>query len=177
MIVSPAGRISIHQGDITRLDVDAIVNAANSGLLGGGGVDGAIHRAAGPRLLEACRPLGGCPTGSAKMTPGFDLQARYVLHAVGPIWRGGEQREAELLRGCYTTCLDLAVQRGLRSVAFPGISTGVYGYPTGPAAHIAARAVVEHLRAHELPERVVFCTFSDGATVAMNEAITEALST
>ena len=129
--------IRIWQGDITRLDIDAIVNAANSSLLGGGGVDGAIHRAAGPELVQACRPLGGCKTGQAKITPGFRLPARFVIHTVGPVWRGGEQGEPELLAGCYRHSLQLAEDNHLASVAFPAISTGSYGYPAEAAAQIA----------------------------------------
>lgn len=129
--------IRIWQGDITRLDVDAIVNAANSSLLGGGGVDGAIHRAAGPELVQACRPLGGCKTGQAKITPGFRLPARFVIHTVGPVWRGGEQGEPELLAQCYRHSLQLAEDNHLASVAFPAISTGIYGYPAEAAAQIA----------------------------------------
>ena len=156
--------------DITTLDVDVIVNAANEGLLGGGGVDGAIHRAAGPRLLAACREIGGCPTGEAVITEGFDLPARYVIHTVGPVWRGGNQGEPDLLGRCYRQALRLADRHALASIAFPGISTGVYGYPAQQAAKIAVASCLDAAPELEHLEQVIFCCFSD-AHLAIYEQI------
>ena len=152
-------RIKLVKGDITTMEVDAIVNAANQSLLGGGGVDGAIHRAAGPELLEACRLLNGCETGQAKITPGFLLPASYVIHTVGPVWRGGRQKETELLEACYTNSLDLALEHGLKSIAFPNISTGVYHFPKDLAAEIAIRTVSQFLDENKGDLRVVFVVF------------------
>lgn len=152
-------RMVVVDGDITSLDVDVIVNAANSSLLGGGGVDGAIHRVAGPGLLEECRGLGGCPAGEARMTGGYALLARHVIHTVGPVWHGGHSGESELLRSCYTESLRLAAEAGLETFAFPAISTGLYGYPKVEACAVAVRAVSEWLAAHELPRTVTFCCF------------------
>jgi O-acetyl-ADP-ribose deacetylase (regulator of RNase III) len=155
------GRIEILQGDITHLRVDAIVNAANAALCGGGGVDGAIHRAAGPRLLEACRQLRGAKTGEAKLTLGYELPARYVIHAVGPVWQGGGQGEESLLASCYERSLQLAREAGLESVAFPSISTGAYRFPFEAAAQIALKTVQSWLEESDLPRRVVFSCFSE----------------
>jgi O-acetyl-ADP-ribose deacetylase (regulator of RNase III) len=153
-------RISVIEADITTLPVDAIVNAANSSLLGGGGVDGAIHRAAGPRLLAECRTLGGCPTGEARITAGYDLPARHVVHTVGPVWHGGTHGEDEDLAHCYRNSLALAAQHGLKTIAFPAISTGVYGFPLARAAKIAVGEVKQFLDAHPEFEQVTFCCFS-----------------
>ncbi|HEY8879809.1 MAG TPA: O-acetyl-ADP-ribose deacetylase [Roseateles sp.] len=151
---------AIH-ANITTLAVDAIVNAANSSLLGGGGVDGAIHRAAGPQLLEACRQLHGCKTGQAKITPGFRLPATHVIHTVGPVWQGGAKGEEGLLASCYRACLNIARDQGLRSVAFPSISTGAYGYPIQLAAQVAVQTVQAWLRESDRPLDISFCCFSE----------------
>ena len=156
-----AERLVLLRGDLTALGVDAIVNAANSTLLGGGGVDGAIHRAAGPGLLEESRALGGCPTGEARITGGHRLKARFVIHTVGPVWRGGDRGEPELLAACYRESLRLAREHGCRTVAFPAISCGIYGYPIAEACAIAVRETEEALAAHPLPEVVTFVAFGD----------------
>lgn len=157
-------------GDITKLAVDAIVNAANESLLGGGGVDGAIHRAAGPDLLAECRALGGCPTGQAKITRGYRLPAKYVIHTVGPVWRGGTDGETDLLASCYRSSLGLARERGVTSIAFPAISTGVYRFPLDQATHIAVRTVTEIL-GPQPDMSVIFCCFNDKAMVSYRAAL------
>ena len=154
--MSASAKIDIVRGDITKLDVDAIVNAANTTLLGGGGVDGAIHRAAGPKLLEECRALDGCPTGEAKITRGYNLPARFVIHTVGPVWSGGNQREAELLANCYRNSLRLAVENKIRTIAFPAISCGAYRYPISVAAEIAVRTTRDFLATNDQIDNVIF---------------------
>jgi O-acetyl-ADP-ribose deacetylase (regulator of RNase III) len=164
-------RIQILQTDITALAVDAIVNAANSSLLGGGGVDGAIHRAAGPALLHECRLLGGCPTGQAKLTQGYRLPAKYILHTVGPVWNGGEHNESKLLASCYRSCFALARQYGLKSLAFPAISCGVYRFPIRPAARIALRETVAELRINHEISNVIFACFDASVFGAYQQEI------
>jgi O-acetyl-ADP-ribose deacetylase (regulator of RNase III) len=152
--------VRIVHGDITELDVDAVVNAANSTLLGGGGVDGAIHYAAGPDLLAACRRLGGCPTGQARITPGFQLRARWIVHTVGPIWKGGGNGEEQLLASCYTESLKLATAHGIRSIAFPAISTGAYAYPLKAATAVAITSVRNYTTENRSVDEVIFCCYS-----------------
>ena len=166
----PNLRIEIVEGDITRLEVEAIVNAANSSLLGGGGVDGAIHRAAGPELLAECRTLGGCPTGEVRMTRGYRLPARHVLHAVGPVWHGGEHGEPELLARCYRNALVQARDAGLRSIAFPSISTGAYGYPMALAARVALHEIDSFLASDPQLERVLLVCFDARARAIHEDA-------
>jgi len=163
--------IEVILADITTLKVDAIVNAANESLLGGGGVDGAIHRAAGPELLEECRTLGGCPTGEARLTKGYNLPAKYVIHTVGPVWRGGNDREDELLAACYRHSMSLALRTKIRSIAFPAISTGAYGFPLDRAARIAAEEVHRFLETYPEFDRVIFCCFGDDALRAYENAV------
>jgi O-acetyl-ADP-ribose deacetylase (regulator of RNase III) len=167
------GRVNVVREDITILAVDAIVNAANSSLLGGGGVDGAIHDAAGPELVEECRTLGGCPPGQAKITSGYRLKATYVIHTVGPVWYGGNYDEDVVLASCYRNSLSLALERGLHTIAFPAISTGIYGFPVDRAARIAAREVRQFLEEHDLPEQVILVCFSDGALREFTAAVDE----
>jgi len=164
-------RIEIHSGDITKLDVDAIVNAANAQLQPGGGVCGAIHRAAGRNLREACAKIGGCKTGDAVATEGYDLKAKYVIHAVGPVWHGGGQNEEALLASCYRTSLKIARQIGARSVAFPAISTGIYGFPLQRASEIAVETVRSFLAEDDSIEKVIFCVFGPEAEAAYRRAL------
>ncbi|MEJ2659670.1 MAG: O-acetyl-ADP-ribose deacetylase [Desulfobacteraceae bacterium] len=163
-------RFDIRQGDITRLKVDAIVNAANTSLLGGGGVDGAIHRAAGPQLLAECRSLGGCPTGEARITAGYNLPAKHVIHTVGPVY-GGRPQDAQLLAACYRNSLQLAADYRVRTIAFPAISCGVYGYPIEDACQIAIRTCCEFLKAHDAPDQIVFVLFSASHLRIYEEAL------
>jgi len=164
-------RLRVVQGDITKLAVDAIVNAANATLLGGGGVDGAIHRAAGPGLLQECRTLGGCRTGEAKVTGGYNLPARWVIHTVGPVWQGGGHREEELLADCYRNSLELAVERGIRTIAFPAISTGAYGFPQERAARIAVRTVRAFLEHDSYLREVLLVCYGDDSCRSLKEAL------
>lgn len=164
-------RLEIVKGDITKQTTDAIVNAANTSLLGGGGVDGAIHRAAGPGLLEECKSLHGCETGKAKITGGHNLAARYVIHTPGPVWHGGTHSEAAMLSACYRNCLRLAVENGCKSLSFPSISTGVYNYPVSEAAHIAVREICDYLKMHPELERVRIVCFDASTQAAYSRAL------
>lgn len=176
MAAGPDSRMSVIEADITTLALDAIVNAANESLLGGGGVDGAIHRAAGPDLLAECRAIGGCPTGEARITKGYRLKARHVIHTVGPVWRGGRQGEDDLLAGCYRRSLELARAHGIVSVAFPAISTGVYRFPPDRAAGIAVSTVAAFLaKEGQAMERVMFCCFSRESAGHHESALKEIL--
>jgi O-acetyl-ADP-ribose deacetylase (regulator of RNase III) len=164
-------RIEIIEDDITRLKVDAIVNAANESLLGGGGVDGAIHRAAGPKLLEECRKIGGCATGEARLTKAYNLPAKYVIHTVGPVWRDGSHGEDDLLASCYRHCMSIALREKIRTIAFPAISTGAFGFPLDRAAAIASNEVYRFLETYPEFDRVIFCCFGPEATRAYKQAV------
>ncbi len=168
-----ASRMAVAEGDITRLDVDAIVNAANDRLAPGGGVCGAIHRAAGPELAEACREIGRCPTGEARLTPGFKLKARYVIHAVGPVWNGGRENEDARLASAYRRSLELARDNAVASIAFPAISTGIYGFPLARATAIAIETVSDFLAAQAAPARVIFACFGADVTAAYRKALAD----
>jgi O-acetyl-ADP-ribose deacetylase len=166
-------RFKIIQGDITKQEVDAIVNAANTTLLGGGGVDGAIHRGAGPHLLAECKQLGGCRPGEAKKTQGYDLPAKWVIHTVGPIWQGGGQNEEQLLASCYRNALDLAVELGVKTIAFPSISTGVYGFPVDKAAKIAVREITNYLKSDQFMQQIFMVAFDTNTYQAYDKAAAE----
>jgi len=167
--MNSSSQIKLVREDITKLKVDAIVNAANSRLAGGGGVDGAIHRAAGPELPVACQQLGGCKTGSSKITPGFNLPSKFIIHTVGPVWRGGNSNEAKLLENCYTTSLELARHNNLNTIAFPNISTGIYGFPKHEAAEIAIKTVQKYITENDVPSRVFFVCFDEENLSIYNE--------
>jgi len=175
-ILISGSKLELKEGDITEEDTEAIVNAANRSLLGGGGVDGAIHRAGGPEILEACKKLGSCETGNAKITTGGNLKAKYVIHTVGPVYRSGEKKEAELLASCYRKSLDVAREKGIKSISFPSISTGAYRYPVNEAARIALRTVADYLKEHREIELVRFVLFSKPAYDAYSQTLTALMS-
>jgi O-acetyl-ADP-ribose deacetylase len=170
-VKNPEGKIEIARGDITKLNVDAIVNAANTTLLGGGGVDGAIHRAAGPELVAECRTLGGCQPGEAKVTRGYNLPARFVIHTVGPVWKGGKHGEPQILAKCYRNSLQLAAENGIKTVAFPAISCGAYGYPVSEAAQIALETTREFLASNDKIDKVIFVVTNDKIFAAYQQIL------